>query len=62
VATADEDATLDTLERRLASEVVHRVMEFEHADEYPREMVEQMREFGRFAATIPEEYQRRAAV
>ena len=47
---------LDTLERWFASEVVPNVLELEHADEYPREMVEQMREFGLFAATIPEEY------
>src|SRR4029077_7002231 len=57
---ADQDAVidplLDTLERWLASEVVPPVLEFEHADEYPRAMVEQMREFGLFAATIPEEY------
>ena len=32
------------------------VLELEHADEYPHAMVEQMREFGLFAATIPEEY------
>jgi alkylation response protein AidB-like acyl-CoA dehydrogenase len=35
---------------------VPNVLELEHADEYPRAMVEQMREFGLFAATIPEEY------
>ena len=60
MATIDEDAAidelLDTLERWLASDVVPNVLELEHADEYPREMVEQMREFGLFAATIPEEY------
>jgi alkylation response protein AidB-like acyl-CoA dehydrogenase len=56
VATTDEDAMLETLEAWLASEVVPHVMEFEHADRYPHEMVEQMREFGLFAATIPEEY------
>ncbi len=60
MATIDEDAAiealLDTLERWLASEVVPNVLELEHADEYPREMVEQMREFGLFAATIPEAY------
>ena len=56
MATIDDDAMLDTLDRWLASEVVPRVMELEHADEYPREMVEQMREFGLFAATIPQEY------
>jgi alkylation response protein AidB-like acyl-CoA dehydrogenase len=56
VATTDEDAMLETLEAWLASEVLPRVIELEHADRYPHEMVEQMREFGLFAATIPEEY------
>ena len=56
VATTDEDAMLETLEGWLAGEVVPHVMELEHADRYPHEMVEQMREFGLFAATIPEEY------
>src|SRR4051794_17931463 len=59
VASTDDaavDELLDTLERWLASEVVPNVLELEHADEYPRAMVEQMREFGLFAATIPEEY------
>jgi alkylation response protein AidB-like acyl-CoA dehydrogenase len=60
VATTGEDAAIDTLldalERWLANDVVPNVLELEHADEYPRAMVEQMREFGLFAATIPEEY------
>ena len=60
MATIDEDAAVDslleTLERWLANDVVPNVIELEHADEYPRAMVEQMREFGLFAATIPEEY------
>ncbi len=60
MATIDEDATieplLETLERWIASDVLPHVLELEHADEYPRAMVEQMREFGLFAATIPEEY------
>ena len=56
MARSDEDAMLETLEAWLASEVVPHVMEFEHADRYPHEMVEQMREFGLFAATITEEY------
>ena len=58
-ASHDDDAVdslLEPLERWLASEVVPNVLELEHADEYPHEMVEQMREFGLFAATIPEEY------
>jgi alkylation response protein AidB-like acyl-CoA dehydrogenase len=56
VATTDEDAMLETLETWLDHEVTPRVMELEHADEYPHAMVEQMREFGLFGATIPEEY------
>jgi alkylation response protein AidB-like acyl-CoA dehydrogenase len=58
MATIDEDVDglLDTLERWIASDVLPHVLELEHADEYPRAMVEQMREFGLFAATIPEEY------
>ena len=56
MATTDEDAMLETLEAWLASEVLPQVIELEHADRYPHEMVEQMREFGLFAATIPEEY------
>jgi alkylation response protein AidB-like acyl-CoA dehydrogenase len=56
VATTDEDAMLETLEAWLAAEVVPQVLEYEHADRYPHEMVEQMREFGLFAATIPQEY------
>ena len=56
MAVTDEDAMLEALEGWLASEVVPQVMELEHADRYPHEMVEQMREFGLFAATIPEEY------
>src|SRR4029077_16814896 len=58
MATIDEDVEglLDTLERWIASDVMPPVLDLEHADEYPRAMVEQMREFGLFAATIPEEY------
>ena len=55
MATIDEDVDglLDTLERWLASDVVPHVLELEHADEYPRAMVEQMREFGLFARDHP---------
>jgi alkylation response protein AidB-like acyl-CoA dehydrogenase len=44
------------LERWLERDVRPKVIELEHADEYPTEMVEQMREFGLFGATIPQEY------
>jgi alkylation response protein AidB-like acyl-CoA dehydrogenase len=60
MATIDDDAAieplLEVLERWLAVEVVPKVLELEHADQYPHAMVEQMREFGLFGATIPEEY------
>jgi alkylation response protein AidB-like acyl-CoA dehydrogenase len=47
---------IDVVERWLERDVSPRVLEFEHADEYPEQMVEQMREFGLFGATIPQEY------
>ena len=40
----------------LERDVLPKVIELEHADEYPTEMVEQMREFGLFGATIPAEH------
>ncbi len=44
------------LARWLERDVLPNVIELEHADAYPTEMVEQMREFGLFGATIPTEY------
>ena len=46
----------DVLARWLERDVLPNVIELDHADEYPTEMVEQMREFGLFGATIPTEY------
>ena len=40
----------------LERDVLPNVIELEHADEYPTEMVEQMRDFGLFGATIPVEH------
>ncbi len=56
MATTDEDAMLETLQVWLDHEVTPRVLELEHADEYPHAMVEQMRGFGLFGATIPVEF------
>lgn len=42
----------EVLRRRLANDVRPHVLRLEHADEYPTEMVEQMRAFGLFGATI----------
>ncbi|NNC80954.1 MAG: acyl-CoA dehydrogenase [Acidimicrobiales bacterium] len=46
------DAVRDWVDR----DVIGHADEFEHADEFPQAMYEQMREFGLFGATIPEEY------
>lgn len=47
---------LATLRRWLERDVRPTVLDLEHADEYPHDHVEQMREFGLFGATIPVEY------
>lgn len=44
------------LRRWLDKDVRPHVLELEHRDEYPDEMVDQMREFGLFGATIPPQY------
>jgi alkylation response protein AidB-like acyl-CoA dehydrogenase len=56
MANTDEETMLDTLEAWLAADVYPNVLELEHADAYPSAMVEEMREFGLFAATIPVEF------
>lgn len=52
----DENMMLDTIDRWCREKVRDRVMEMEHADEYPHEFVEDMKEFGLFGATISQEY------
>jgi alkylation response protein AidB-like acyl-CoA dehydrogenase len=56
MTSSDDDAMLATLEAWLTDDVLGHVLELKHADEYPRAMVEQMREFGLFGATIPAEF------
>jgi alkylation response protein AidB-like acyl-CoA dehydrogenase len=53
---ADEAQLLATIDRWVEREVVPRVKEFDHADRWPAELVEQMKELGLFGVTIPEEY------
>ena len=53
-ALADE--LVATVRGWVAKDVIPFASEFEHADEFPEAMVQQMREFGLFGATIPEEY------
>lgn len=52
----DEAMMFDTIDRWLVKDVAPRVMDMEHADEYPHEFVEQMKEFGLFGATISQEH------
>ena len=52
----DEQMMLDTIDRWCREKVRPRVMEMEHADEYPEEFVEDMKGFGLFGATISPEY------
>jgi alkylation response protein AidB-like acyl-CoA dehydrogenase len=47
---------LDTIEKWLDRDVRPHVLRLDHADEYPGEIVEQMKELGLFGATIPVEY------
>jgi alkylation response protein AidB-like acyl-CoA dehydrogenase len=51
-----EAEILDAIEKWLARDVRPHVMRLDHADEYPHEMVEQMKALGLFGATIPQEY------
>ena len=56
-ATNEQDVEiLDAIGKWLARDVRPHVLTLEHADEYPHEMVAQMKELGLFGATIPAEY------
>jgi alkylation response protein AidB-like acyl-CoA dehydrogenase len=52
----DERQMLETIQKWLEREVRPHVLALEHADAYPAEMVEQMKAFGLFGATIAPEY------
>ena len=53
---ADEAQLLATIDRWVEREVAPIVKEYDHADRYPAEIVEQMKELGLFGATISPEY------
>jgi alkylation response protein AidB-like acyl-CoA dehydrogenase len=56
-ASPDEEAqVLDAIERWVEKEVRPIARKFDHADEYPHELVGQMRELGLFGATIGQEW------
>ena len=56
ISTEDEASMLAAIDRWLERDVRDQVAGLEQADQYPHEMVQQMRELGLFGATIPAEY------
>ncbi|MEQ8263988.1 acyl-CoA dehydrogenase family protein [Pseudohaliea sp.] len=52
----EERALIDGIERWVEREVAPVAMKYDHDDEWPAELVEQMREMGLFGATIAPEY------
>jgi butyryl-CoA dehydrogenase len=55
-ATAEQLEIVATIRDWVDREVVPVASELEHADEFPEELVAQMRELGLFGVTVPEEY------
>jgi len=53
---ADEAQLFATIDRWVEREVAPRVKEFDHADKWPAEIVEQMKELGLFGATVSPDY------
>ena len=56
VDRVEEAHLMETIGRWLERDVRSVVKEFDHADRYPAEIVEQMKELGLFGATIATEY------
>jgi alkylation response protein AidB-like acyl-CoA dehydrogenase len=59
VATTDPETRreiIDTVRRFVAKEVIPHAAEMERADEFPTEIVQQMRQLGLFGVTIPDSY------
>ncbi len=55
-ATAERTEIVATIRDWVEREVYPVASEYEHADEFPAPLVEQMKELGLFGVTIPEEY------
>lgn len=51
-----EETILDAVDKFLEREVRPHVLRLDHADEYPHDIVEGMKELGLFGSIIPEEY------
>jgi alkylation response protein AidB-like acyl-CoA dehydrogenase len=56
ISIEDENQILDSVQKWLDRDVKDKVLELDHADEYPHEMVEQMKAMGLFGATISQVY------
>ena len=56
ITSEDESRILDTIQKWLDRDVRDKVLKLEHSDEYPHEMVEQMKALGLFGATISQTY------
>ena len=52
----EEAALLDAIQKWIDKEVRPVVQKYDHADEWPADIVEQMKEMGLFGATIGQEY------
>ena len=52
ISQEDEGQLLDAVQKWLDRDVRDKVLELEHADDYPHEMVDQMKELGLFGATF----------
>ncbi|MDG2243328.1 MAG: acyl-CoA dehydrogenase family protein [Rhodospirillaceae bacterium] len=52
----DESLILDSIDKWLDRDVAPHAMKLEHADTYPSDMVEQMKDMGLFGATIGQEW------
>lgn len=56
LSDSDEEALLASIDRWVERDVKPVVKQFDHADEWPAKIVEQMREFGLFGATVSPDY------
>ena len=54
--TDEQREIIDSIERWAERELRPVARKFDHADEYPAEIVEQMKDLGLFGATIAPEY------
>jgi alkylation response protein AidB-like acyl-CoA dehydrogenase len=54
--TAEQEEILRTLREFVDRDVLPKASDYDHADEFPADLVETMRELGLFGVTIPEEY------